>query len=125
MTWKTTIVLLAIAIAGGTYVKLYEIKRPDTAEAKRRAQNVVNFNPEKINGIVIWNGDDMINMRRDNNKWRLDAPIKDQADNALIDNLLSQLEAWQKDADRKSTRLNSSHLVISYAVFCLQKKHTQ
>src|SRR5688500_19877502 len=26
------------------------------------------------------------------------------------------------DADRKSTRLNSSHLVISYAVFCLQKK---
>src|SRR2546426_3735410 len=27
--------------------------------------------------------------------------------------------AWQ---DRKSTRLNSSHLVISYAVFCLKKK---
>src|SRR5256885_5800628 len=28
-------------------------------------------------------------------------------------------------ADRKSTRLNSSHLVISYAVFCLKKKNTQ
>src|SRR2546426_6757877 len=28
------------------------------------------------------------------------------------------------DADRKSTRLNSSHLVISYAVFCLKKKRT-
>src|SRR5688500_19870680 len=27
--------------------------------------------------------------------------------------------------DRKSTRLNSSHLVISYAVFCLQKKTTE
>src|SRR5256885_11956037 len=26
------------------------------------------------------------------------------------------------DTDRKSTRLNSSHLVISYAVFCLKKK---
>src|SRR5260221_2898832 len=26
------------------------------------------------------------------------------------------------DADRKSTRLNSSHTVISYAVFCLKKK---
>src|SRR3954463_12949543 len=26
--------------------------------------------------------------------------------------------------DRKSTRLNSSHTIISYAVFCLQKKHT-
>src|SRR5256885_7398733 len=28
----------------------------------------------------------------------------------------------QPDEDRKSTRLNSSHLVISYAVFCLKKK---
>src|SRR5256885_3968300 len=27
--------------------------------------------------------------------------------------------------DRKSTRLNSSHLVISYAVFCLKKKKYQ
>src|SRR5262245_26914691 len=29
---------------------------------------------------------------------------------------------FNKDADRKSTRLNSSHLGISYAVFCLKKK---
>src|SRR5256885_10527836 len=28
-------------------------------------------------------------------------------------------------ADRKSTRLNSSHLVISYAVFCLKKKKSE
>src|SRR2546430_7063369 len=27
------------------------------------------------------------------------------------------------DSDRKSTRLNSSHSQISYAVFCLKKKH--
>src|SRR5256885_13281620 len=27
-----------------------------------------------------------------------------------------------RNRDRKSTRLNSSHLVISYAVFCLKKK---
>src|SRR5256885_12208357 len=30
--------------------------------------------------------------------------------------------SWIPPADRKSTRLNSSHLVISYAVFCLKKK---
>src|SRR5438034_6197400 len=28
----------------------------------------------------------------------------------------------RSDGDRKSTRLNSSHTVISYAVFCLKKK---
>src|SRR5947207_11640233 len=29
---------------------------------------------------------------------------------------------WVSQRDRKSTRLNSSHTVISYAVFCLKKK---
>src|SRR5256885_2739136 len=32
------------------------------------------------------------------------------------------LRLLELPADRKSTRLNSSHLVISYAVFCLKKK---
>src|SRR5438874_12277869 len=30
-----------------------------------------------------------------------------------------------RDLDRKSTRLNSSHVEISYAVFCLKKKNTK
>src|SRR5256885_3958304 len=32
-------------------------------------------------------------------------------------------ERTARSGDRKSTRLNSSHLVISYAVFCLKKKN--
>src|SRR2546426_2895997 len=35
--------------------------------------------------------------------------------------LAKKLAALQGELDRKSTRLNSSHLVISYAVFCLKK----
>src|SRR5699024_12847098 len=37
--------------------------------------------------------------------------------------LVDKLHA-QPDEDRKSTRLNSSHVSISYAVFCLKKKNT-
>src|SRR5438132_13779355 len=33
-------------------------------------------------------------------------------------------QSWAAQRDRKSTRLNSSHTVISYAVFCLKKKIT-
>src|SRR5256885_4232786 len=33
-----------------------------------------------------------------------------------------RMEDPRRRTDRKSTRLNSSHLVISYAVFCLKKK---
>src|SRR5690625_2132767 len=44
-----------------------------------------------------------------------------------LKNLREALEATDTDArqtaeDRKSTRLNSSHVAISYAVFCLKKK---
>src|SRR2546430_12994943 len=36
--------------------------------------------------------------------------------------LLGAVEKIEIDQDRKSTRLNSSHSQISYAVFCLKKK---
>src|SRR5437588_7884152 len=49
--------------------------------------------------------------RQNGNAW---APIKVLGANRLM-----------FDEDRKSTRLNSSHTVISYAVFCLKKKKTK
>src|SRR5258708_8782413 len=36
-----------------------------------------------------------------------------------------QVHGGVAQGDRKSTRLNSSHQIISYAVFCLKKKNTQ
>src|SRR5256885_9439579 len=42
-------------------------------------------------------------------------------ESALEDNASIGHEPYVAHTDRKSTRLNSSHLVISYAVFCLKK----
>ena len=98
MNWRTTLVLAAIVLAVFAYFRFFELKQPGTEEAKRQAQNVVNFERAKIDGVVIQNGDDKIEMRRRDNKWRLETPIKDQADGSLIENLLSDLENWQKDA---------------------------
>src|SRR5256885_9617497 len=45
---------------------------------------------------------------------------------AMVDALASTISSFtgpEGALDRKSTRLNSSHLVISYAVFCLKKKN--
>jgi hypothetical protein len=89
--------LLTIVIALALFIKFYESKRPNTEEAKRQAQNVLNFDREKVDGILIQNGDDKIELRRRDNKWRLETPIKDQADNGAVANLLSDLEMWQKD----------------------------
>src|SRR5256885_12848232 len=43
----------------------------------------------------------------------------------LVPFALYACAASLRAADRKSTRLNSSHLVISYAVFCFKKKNDQ
>src|SRR2546426_5037563 len=49
---------------------------------------------------------------------------KNNAHSSLIATLkeIQQVALRVAIKDRKSTRLNSSHLVISYAVFCLKKK---
>src|SRR5256885_12105602 len=52
---------------------------------------------------------------------------RDQADDQVLRDgqqppLDQHQPAGEPLGDRKSTRLNSSHLVISYAVFCLKKK---
>src|SRR3712207_7701097 len=44
--------------------------------------------------------------------------------NGCIERLFRTLKEQVVHGDRKSTRLNSSHANISYAVFCLKKKKT-
>src|SRR5699024_11481905 len=40
----------------------------------------------------------------------------------IVNVVLVSIPLWIPQPDRKSTRLNSSHVSISYAVFCLKKK---
>ncbi|MDP9004140.1 MAG: DUF4340 domain-containing protein [Verrucomicrobiota bacterium] len=96
MKTRTTIILFAALVGLGLYIKFYESRRPNTVEAKRLAGNVVNFEREKLEGIVIENGDDKIELRRHERKWRLEAPFKDQADAAAIERFLSDLDGWPK-----------------------------
>jgi len=98
MNLRTTLVLAVVALGVFAYLRFFEMKQPSTEEAKRQAQNVLNFDRYKINGIVIQNGDEKIELRRRDTKWRLDTPIKDHADSSSVENLLSNLEGWRKDA---------------------------
>lgn len=97
MKTKTTLFLLVLVLAVGAYIKFYESKRPNTSEGKRQAQNVVNFDRTKIEGLTIQNGDDRIDLRRVDGKWRIEAPFKDRADGAIVEALLADLDGWQRD----------------------------
>ena len=113
MNWRTTLVLAVVVLGVFAYLRFFEMKQPSTEEARRQAQNVVNFDRNKIDGLIIQNGDEKIEIRRHHNKWRLETPFKDQADGALVENLLSDLETWQKegtipakDIDADKSKLN-------------------
>src|SRR5258708_21805249 len=62
----------------------------------------------------------------------LPQPPREEVEHARVErlreralkNLVRQLDGALGRRDRKSTRLNSSHQIISYAVFCLKKKNS-
>lgn len=96
MKTRTTILLLIVAVAVGLYIKFYESKGPNTEEARRQAGNVVNFERDNLEGLVIQNGDDRIELKKQDQKWRIEAPFKDQADRGAVENLIADLDGWQK-----------------------------
>src|SRR5256885_8326616 len=76
----------------------------------------------KVANVVVWSGDpfefstgvEHVQIRGK------EIPLKSRQTELLERDLLAPDQHVLQD--RKSTRLNSSHLVISYAVFCLKKK---
>ncbi len=95
---KTTLILLAITALLFAYLYFVDKKQVGTEELTRQSQNVVNIQSDQIEGIIIQNGDDKIELRKKDKKWRLESPIKDQADSSAIDGLLSDIESWPKSA---------------------------
>ena len=107
MNWRTTVVLAALALGVFAYFRFFELKQPGTEEVRRQGQNVVNFDRDKIEGLIIQNGDERIELRRRDNRWRLETPIKDLADSSLIDNLLWDLGNWRKEATISATEVDA------------------
>ena len=121
MRTKTTLILFAVVVAVACWIIFYEKDRPNTEEAKRQAGNVVNFERENLEGILIQNGDDKIELRRTDNKWRLEAPIKDQADSSIVDGLISDLESWQKEETISEKELEEKSISLDEYVLARPK----
>ena len=94
-------------------------KLPDTLEdrsivvplrRKQKGETVARFRADKLG--------EYLPLRRRAQRWADDNMARLRGmDPDVPDDLNDR-------ADRKSTRLNSSHVVISYAVFCLKKKNS-
>jgi hypothetical protein len=110
---KPTLILAALVIGLLVFIYYKEVKVPGTEDAKRQAQHVINFDRDDLEGIVIQNGEDRIELhwrkreptamerqafpgRTKWGTWWIDAPFKDQADQGAVDNLVGDLDSWQK-----------------------------
>src|SRR5688500_19513818 len=86
------------------------------SETEKRERMMALYRRVHKNNVFAW-GDRFIKNLTTAVQTRSERPHDDPL--PLERNQL--LDAFDRAQDRKSTRLNSSHLVISYAVFCLKK----
>src|SRR5207249_11065001 len=77
--------------------------------------------PEAAQGDLLLQG---LVGRGDDAHVHLDRLRAADAEEGTVLEHTQQLHLRRRGQDRKSTRLNSSHVSISYAVFCLKKKKT-
>src|SRR5690625_4713061 len=129
-----------IASGKSTVAAHIEARGGIVIDADHIAREVVEPGTDGLREIVETFGDNILTAQGELNREALGARIfeDDEARNTLNQILhpkilLRSIERIQEAhatnrrpiLDRKSTRLNSSHVAISYAVFCLKKKKTQ
>jgi hypothetical protein len=95
---KNTLLLFIVAIGIFAFIHFYESKLPTTREAEESKKHVVNFDRDAIDGILITNNENKIELRKNGARWELAAPLKDRADAAAIAQLFTSLETIDADS---------------------------
>src|SRR5437867_5327620 len=123
--WANPHVHIFINVPAGPTVNNWavELESPvDLQKAGWRLDSVKPGDALTVQGIVARNGTRQIwgnsVVMTATNKKIFDVPTQTARNNAPA----KPTPRWPDGQDRKSTRLNSSHRTISYAVFCLKKK---
>ncbi len=98
MKTRNTLILLGVAVSLFAFIYFYESKLPSTQEARERETQVVRMDREKIDGITITNNEDKVELRKRDNDWHVEAPVKDRADSDAVAALLTSVETLRKEA---------------------------
>ena len=94
---KTTLILLAVAVLLGAFIFWLDRFSQNTRDFTERATHVVQINRTDIQGVTIENGDSVIKIVTDGDAWKLVAPIEDEADTTVVDQLLDAVQNLRPD----------------------------
>ncbi len=92
--WGTW-VLLALAVAAGVFVFLIEPRLTSSRDRELGQDFVLNFNPGAVEGLRIVTGDDVVELTRRSDGWRVGPRPKDRASLARVSEILTELANLQ------------------------------
>ena len=97
MKARNTLILLVLAAGLFCYMRFYETNQPTTQEAVEQSGHVLDLDTGSIDGISITNNETRIELRKRDQQWQMDAPVKDRADDAAVSQLISTADGLQKE----------------------------
>jgi hypothetical protein len=89
---KTTLILLAVALLLGAFIFGLDRLSQNTRDIRERTTRVVQINRTNVQRITIQNGDSVIKIKTDGDAWRMTAPVEDDADTTVVDQLLDAVQ---------------------------------
>ena len=110
MSTKITLFLLAVTGVLFGFIFLYEKNLPKSWQAAERENYMLLFDRNSVEGILLTSNEDKVELRKCGNQWMMEAPVKDRADQAAVNEILSRCEALQREpiadgrADKKLLR---------------------
>ena len=98
MSTKTTLLLLAVAGLLLGFIALYERKQPRSWQAADRERYVLLFDRNSVEGIDISSSEDRVKLRKNGSQWVMEAPVKDRADMAAVQGILTLCESLERES---------------------------
>ena len=98
MKFRTTFILLLVAIGLGVYLKFVEPKLQSTQENQEHGREFVKVDRDKVNAISIKSAEAKVQLKKKDNVWFIEEPLKDRADSMAISQLFTTLELLKYDS---------------------------
>lgn len=98
MKFKHTLGLLVVLGALAAYIYFVDSKTPTTKEREEKKGRIFAFDRDKISEINIKTPETKIDLKKDGQNWKVEAPVKDRADSGTMSALLTSIELLRSES---------------------------
>ena len=98
MKFRSTFILILIAAGLGAYLYYVEPKLQSTKDLQEHGREIVKVDRDKATSISIKSAESKIELKKKDNAWFIEEPLKDRADIMVVSQLFTTLEMLKHDA---------------------------